>query len=301
MPHAPSTRSLDLPSKAAEITLAKGDTATDAFITIAWSCLDHLAHNEAVFLRTRDPEALHQLRVATRRLRSAFSLFRPVWRGDSEAARLKADLRRMALPFGRLRDLDVLLAGPFDEQAAAEPAVAAVRELLLAEQRQAGDAAVAVLESVAWRRLITAVTHWLQDGRWRRSGHKRHQSRSAKMQARAALDTYRRRVRSMGNGLAKRSAVERHRVRIEAKKLRYGTDFLGSLFPNRAREHDEMAQALEQLQEHLGHLNDIATARRYWTKTGLPEPASFAQEEQASLAAAVKDRKAILAVRPFWE
>ena len=136
--------SLDRPLKAPAIVIAKGATAGEAFVTVAWSCLNHLAHNEAVFLATRDPEALHQLRVAARRLRSDFSVFRPVWRMDSAGGRLKADLRARALPFGTLRDLDVLLESVFHEAAASsDPALRAMREQLIREQETLRTVALA--------------------------------------------------------------------------------------------------------------------------------------------------------------
>lgn len=276
-------------------------TAGEAFATIAWSCLDHLAHNEAVFLRTRDPEALHQLRVAARRLRSAFSVFRPVWRSDPEGARLKAELRAQALPLGRLRDLDVLLESIFDEEAAATaPALRDMRDQLNAQQSPASDDAAAILESVAWRQLISELTHWVQDGAWRRDKKNRRRDRSARSQARRSLGRLRDYVVTQGAGLPDRSPAERHQVRIEGKKLRYGSEFLGSLFPDRAPDHAALVEALEGLQEHLGLLNDIATARAYWAQTGLPEPGTFAADEAAALENAVRDYDRIVAIAPFW-
>ena len=54
-------------------------------------------------------------------------------------------------------------------------------------------------------------------------------------------------------------AVERHQVRIEAKKLRYALDFLGSLWPPEAL-HD-LTEALVQAQELLGQMNDRVSAQ----------------------------------------
>jgi hypothetical protein len=53
---------------------------------------------------------------------------------------------------------------------------------------------------------------------------------------------------------------ERHQVRIEAKKLRYGLDFLASLWqPERLRE---LTVALVQAQDLLGQMNDRVSAQR---------------------------------------
>lgn len=294
--------SLDRPLKAPAIVIAKGATAGEAFVTVAWSCLNHLAHNEAVFLATRDPEALHQLRVAARRLRSDFSVFRPVWRMDSAGGRLKADLRARALPFGTLRDLDVLLESVFHEAAASsDPALRAMREQLIREQAVASEQAARSLESVAWRRLVSELTHWVQQGSWSRAKKNPERDRSAKYQARRSLGRLRDRVDHLGTDLAERSPAERHQVRIEGKKLRYGAEFLGTLYPKKTLEHDALIAALQSMQEHLGTLNDLATARIYWSRTMLPEPSFVAEAEAAHLSAAVVARSEVLDVPPFWE
>src|SRR4051812_45184644 len=55
-------------------------SVAEGFTAIVLSCLEHFRSNESAFVDERDPEALHQLRVATRRLRTALDLFRPVLR-----------------------------------------------------------------------------------------------------------------------------------------------------------------------------------------------------------------------------
>ena len=58
---------------------------------------------------------------------------------------------------------------------------------------------------------------------------------------------------------------QRHRLRIEVKRLRYATDFLGG-----------KTQALERLQDALGELNDLAVTRR--SSRSLRPPASLLRE-----------------------
>ena len=57
----------------------------------------------------RDETALHQMRVALRRLRAAISLFSVVV-GDDRASGIKAELRWIAQELGPARDLDTLLS-----------------------------------------------------------------------------------------------------------------------------------------------------------------------------------------------
>ncbi|MBL7406484.1 CHAD domain-containing protein, partial [Escherichia coli] len=67
--------------------------------------------NETAFLEGgRPPEALHQIRVALRRLRSALSLFGPMLETDPRAAAFNDEIKRVTEPFGHARNLDVFLS-----------------------------------------------------------------------------------------------------------------------------------------------------------------------------------------------
>ncbi len=61
------------PAKAERIRLGAAMTTAEGFAAIVYSCLRQFRLNEALVAQ-RDPGALHQARVAMRRLRSAFSL-----------------------------------------------------------------------------------------------------------------------------------------------------------------------------------------------------------------------------------
>src|SRR5205085_3656363 len=94
-------------------------------------------------------------------------------------------------------------------------------------------------------------------------------------------------------------------VRIDAKRLRYGTDALQSLFkPKRVRDY---RRALEALQDGLGAANDAATAASLLPKLGAPE--DFSAFARGWLAARARGDPELLArliadvggVRPFWQ
>jgi len=79
-------------------------------------------------------------------------------------------------------------------------------------------------------------------------------------------------------------------VRIDAKRLRYGTDALESLFkPRRVRAH---RKALEALQDALGATNDAATGAMLVPKLHAPE--EFAAFARGWLAARAKGDAALL-------
>ncbi|HEU0133561.1 MAG TPA: CYTH and CHAD domain-containing protein, partial [Allosphingosinicella sp.] len=95
--------------KAEKVRLDRSMTIAGAFGAIVQSCLRHFRLNEPLVADGMNGKALHQARVAMRRLRSALTLFKPVL-GDPEYGRLRAELRWFTAQLGEARDLDVLLA-----------------------------------------------------------------------------------------------------------------------------------------------------------------------------------------------
>ena len=66
------------PVKARPAVLSAGMSANDAFKAVIRASLAHLRANESGMLEGADPEYLHQMRVASRRLRSALNVFAPL-------------------------------------------------------------------------------------------------------------------------------------------------------------------------------------------------------------------------------
>lgn len=98
-------------------------------------------HSEGV-LDLDDIEALHDMRVATRRLRAALEVFAPCFPAKRHRKALKR-VKRLADALGERRDRDVaieFLTGFAGEAAAADrAAVEALIERLRREQRQANE------------------------------------------------------------------------------------------------------------------------------------------------------------------
>ena len=72
------------------------------------------------------------------------------------------------------------------------------------------------------------------------------------------------------------AATEQHRVRVDAKRLRYALDSLASLF--KPRPLATFIASVASLQEALGDRNDATTALRLLQELAAPEPfAAFAR------------------------
>ena len=90
------------PTKSEPVRIGRGISITQGFEVIVSSCLRHFQLNEPTVVKARNVEALHQARVAIRRLRSALVLFRPVV-ADQEFERIQSELRWLVAEFGDAR------------------------------------------------------------------------------------------------------------------------------------------------------------------------------------------------------
>jgi len=280
------------PTKAPALLLSPRIGGGQAFETVARLCLEHADANEPLVDVHGDHEAVHQFRVAYRRLRSLFSLAREVSQTDPEAARIKANLRELTVAFGPARDLDVFREGHPDLSEAN------ARRLEKARATAYGDA-LDFLHSATWQQTRTDLDAWLSEGTYRDllgTG-----TWSGRVWTAGALERRRKRIRTMGRKLAKLSDHERHLVRIEAKKVRYGCQFFGSMWPANAAEVTVMEKQLGALQDRLGALNDLATWSRLVKLARLKgmEPPSV--DVPAELAAAQETADRIAALPAFWE
>jgi inorganic triphosphatase YgiF len=280
--------------KAEKIRLDAGMTIAESFAVVVQSCLRHFRLNEPLIAGDMNAAALHQARVAIRRLRSALALFRPVI-ADADFPRLRSELRWFADQLGDARNLDVILA--------ARPQQGAQHDAALRRQlrRQRKEAYERVQKALAQRRLpalILDLVAWSEAGEWRGA-----EAAGQPIGAFAAerLDRAWKRVRKRGKELRTLTAEGRHRLRIEIKKLRYATEFFTSLSPgSRRRRQKAFAGHMRELQELLGQLNDIETRRQLAPR--LFEHGEDAVEGEATglIDRAAEACDAMRALGPYW-
>lgn len=282
--------------KAEDVPLTDSMTAAEAFQRIALSCVRQFRLNEDLLLDTRAAEPVHQARVALRRLRSAFRVFRPVLAGNGAA--LAEDLRWLAASLGETRDLDVLMArarpGPFQAR--------------LWQARQAAcETAIEALESERARGLMLDLAEWLGHGTWLDDPHTRSIRETPAVDfARDALARWRRRVGKDGRDLIHLTDEHRHSLRKDAKKLRYATEFFAALFADRRpKRHRRFAAALSDLQDQLGLLNDLSAGPAVLDRLGLADQArdqllTPSGSRDALLSAAAEAHRRLVRAKGFW-
>jgi CHAD domain-containing protein len=244
--------------------LAAETCLDDAVAALTDSCLSQFTANWQVFAQGTEVEAVHQMRVAMRRLRSVLGLFNRSFAAP-EFSDFRADAKRIANLMGEARNWDVFIAllhaGPL-QAFPHEPGFAAMLGQC-ADFRAEGYHAVRNLlaDPVTTAFLLRAALFLARHG-WRNGlpvEALADLSGPAQNFAAANLLRLHRKVRKRGKNLLRLGAHERHLTRIELKKLRYAADLFGGLFEGKAkvRSYNRVAAAL---QEELGQLNDLATA-----------------------------------------
>ena len=286
---AVADRSVDQIKKAGRIDLAEDMSVADGFAAIILSCLQHFRWNEAIVARERTPEALHQLRVAMRRLRSAFDLFRPVVRKSRQFRLLSKDLRWASRRLGEARNLDVFLM-LLERRSMADEQVKRQRE-------ESYDRVVAMLGSPRFLRMMLNLVRWLFIGKWR------DRSTSQLPLGRFAA----RRLEKDWARLADERSLSRmrekqwHRFRLRTKKFRYALEFLRSINPGAKHEAKPFHAALEALQDELGQLNDMAIAKKLAAASGISAEGLIDERACAEILERIDSRYAeLLAIGPYW-
>jgi inorganic triphosphatase YgiF len=246
------------PVKAAKLKLSTDATVASAFADIVRNCMLQLHANETGFLESKDPEHLHQLRVATRRLRACFSLFDSVL-PQQEFVSLRNRLRECAGALGPARDWDVFVIEtlkPLRTQFPDSSTFDLFERRCALLRRACLRAAKAIAVSPVWQRMWLELGQLLVSTEWHNLNNAVRQpllNFSAKsLQRRARI------VRKCAGHVGELDAAGRHALRIAAKKLRYAAEFFASLYPN--HKVQPYVQALSQLQDVLGQLNDAATS-----------------------------------------
>jgi inorganic triphosphatase YgiF len=282
------------------VELAPTASAAEAFQATARNALGQIAANAAVLREAPQPEAVHQLRVAARRLRSAITTFGPLL-GDAEAERVKDELRWLAHACDAARNLDVLaerIAAAASRAKLQPKGLEALTTSVKDARAKASADAAEAMRSERFRSLMIDATAWAETGAWL-SGAERAEVRDQKATAfaAAALDRRRRKLRKLSRDLHRASDEARHDARIEAKKLRYAAETFASLYPEKAT--NRFIARLKDLQEELGALNDAATAEPLLEQLDLSAEASAAAVELVGLQAAEKPGHIKQAVKAF--
>jgi inorganic triphosphatase YgiF len=247
-------------TKASSPALTAECTVDGVIAVLLGACQHQLLANQAAAEYGRDPEGVHQMRVALRRLRTACGLLRREL-GSPTLKAISDDGKWLARLLGTARDWDVFitdtLSGPSQALSAAvdfdglrqgaEPhrlvAYATLREALAGQR---------------YNRFQLSLRRWIESRGWRNeldSSSLAALLEPAPAFATRVLTRLHRKALRRGAHFGQLPAEARHQVRIALKQLRYAMEFFQGLHG----EHDKAKNyigCLAKLQNALGHDND---------------------------------------------
>lgn len=235
----------------------------EGFGRLAARLLEELDRLEADPL---DEEAVHDARVACRRLRVGLLLVRERIPRKKRRKRLEVDLRALRTALGAARETEVALttlSGLRSELSGDTRLAADALSTALAvrheELRQAAGQALNAVGLARFRRRLSRVSEGLAaGGDTAPPGGSTPHGSDAELTAAAgaAVQASRARLLALPSGPILAGDDEAlHRLRIEGKKLRYTLEFFEPLFVPRIRVRLRM---LRQLQDQLGEIHDLA-------------------------------------------
>lgn len=246
--------------------LAGAPTVDEAIATLINDCISQFAGNFPAFESGDSVTAVHQMRVAMRRLRAMLGLFHRAF-PCPEFLAFRQMAKDAASAMGEARNWDVFLlllrAGPL----AAFPQEAGFGAVISQSERQraAGYEAVrARLAAPETTRLVLSMQAFVARRGWRNvmaDGALPRLTAPAGDFAGENLNRLHNRLLKRGKHFAAMPPHERHELRIDLKKLRYAADCFGGLFdsPKPVRNYTKMAA---KLQDQLGLYNDLIVTQQ---------------------------------------
>ncbi|MCE6993501.1 CYTH and CHAD domain-containing protein [Saccharothrix sp. S26] len=232
-----------------------GKSAGDVVLAYLREQADAVKHQDPRVRRGED-DAVHQMRVATRRMRSALQAFGTVVERD-ETRWLTEELKWLAGVLGEARDLEVLRArfehavGRLDDELVLGPVKARLTRHFAPLEAAAHEAAVAALDSERYFALLDAIDALITDPPFTPVAHEK----AAKVLPALVDKTYRR-LRKRAEGAHDDTAL--HEARKAAKRLRYAVEVSEPQFGKRAKAYRKRVKAVQEL---LGEHQDGVVAR----------------------------------------
>jgi CHAD domain-containing protein len=211
-----------------------------------------------------DPEGVHQMRVALRRLRTICALFRRDIPSPAFQA-INREARWLMQQLGPARDWDVFAEGIITRLVTAAPDVDLVglREAIEQQRKSSYGALQAVLADARCSRFLLSLGHLVERRGWRNEiGSEALSVLSQPIQALAdkILARLHRKALRRGAHFRQLNVDAQHDLRIDLKKLRYAAEFFLQLYATHAPAK-RYVRRLARLQTSLGRARDIASSR----------------------------------------
>jgi inorganic triphosphatase YgiF len=253
---------LDQPQRAQRVSLVLPLSRFELAQRVLREMFSHFSQNLEALGTSDDPEVVHQARVGWRRFRSGLRLFGKTLAVAKPPSWL--DLQPLLTGLGALRDLDVAVTetlptladgytlGDASRVQTWQAVLTALTQTANAQRQQLRQ----MLQEPAVGLCLLALTEWLENLSVADDGGPVHKGA---LQRWAKRRTGRLQQRLVQAHKQADTPQQLHRVRILAKRLRYGVEALRALLPR--HQADACIAQASQLQGTLGKSRDVAQAR----------------------------------------
>ena len=271
------------PLRRSKIGITPEDSMAEAAKKV-WSYhfAEMLSH-EAGTMQGEDIEELHDMRVATRRMRTAFDIFTPAFAPKIVKRHLQG-LRRIGRVLGRVRDLDVLLEKAVGYQqkleAEARPGMQPLLDDWSGTIERKRVKMIKHLQSDAYQNFKQNFNQFLQTSDQVEGQSTVEDGALSRVRDIVPVLVYSRyaAVRTYEAIVPAASVTQLHALRIEFKKFRYTLEYFREILGEGA--HQAIGE-LKNLQDHLGELHDADVAcqlvmdfMKEWDENQLHKPIS---------------------------
>jgi len=261
------------------------DTFAEAGRKVMYFQFAEMLQNEAGTRLGEDIEALHDMRVATRRLRASFEVFATAF-DVNEMKRYRAGLRATGQALGQVRDLDVMIekAQRYRERLpeAERPGLDPLFAFWQSEREAARGRMLAFLDGQAYADFKREFNVFVQSpgSAVRPISDNPPEPRLVSEIAPVLIFTRMATVRAYGPFMQGAPIERYHALRIEFKKLRYTVEFFREVLGEEAKV---AINQFKKIQDHLGDLNDaevVSQILEHFLEGWLPEQASLPESER---------------------
>ncbi len=200
-----------------------------------------------------DIEDLHQMRVATRRMRSTFRLLDAYYK-NKPVRPFVAQLKQLAGYLGQVRDLDVMMAD-FEDDANN----ATLLEHLSAKRTKARKRLIKYLDSDSFSKFFKSFQAFLTvPGKAAKGIDDEKSPHQVRHVLPILIHDYLANVRAFDTVIDHADVPTLHALRIEFKRLRYTVQNFAEVL---GAANEQFMGHLKDAQDYLGRLNDVFVAR----------------------------------------
>jgi triphosphatase len=251
-------------AKAESFSVTAEHVVDDVIALLVGSCWHHLLKNHMVAEEGSDPEGVHQMRLALRRLRTICALFRR----DIPAPALQAvnsEARWLMQQLGPAREWDVFVDTTVTRLAAAAPEIdlGGLREAVERHRRSSYGALRTVLADARCSRFLLSLGHLVERRGWRNEIDSEALAVLSQPMPKLAdkiLKRLYRKALKRGAHFRRLDAGTQHDLRIDLKKLHYAAELFSPLYAAQAPAKRYLPR-LTRLKASLGRVRDIAGTR----------------------------------------